>query len=450
MQPNPLALYAATLLAAGVLTARGLPGGKSNWETIAVAAALGSGVLCLTQSRSRLDVFGILSWVVAAAPLCLLARARMQPRGAVTLVLVLALAHQAGVFIAGNAWDPAALPLPRRILGPGDAYSFCETRDHRHIYAVVPACVGRNYDRCLQGTILEYDASTLALTRQFHPFDAGFSGRMLHVVCLDDSLLVGMSFTRLSGTKRDENVMEVSMEDGRVLNADVVGPRAGHRILRHPDGSAAFVASEYSNVILRQPLQLVAGSTTRQRPSATRIDIGESRSQAFFNPFWGSLQTEVDAVRPAPGSGFFAEWIGGHRVHEVELDTGRVLRSYPVNEGGTHSMAVDRELNRLVVTGLWGVDLIDLATGHVIARRRTDIGPRLPIIDARHGVIFVAPTFGPQVWILDRRTLSVVGKLPVGFGARNMLMTSDGRWLLVGGRGRQVAWDLDAFAPPSA
>jgi hypothetical protein len=82
----------------------------------------------------------------------------------------------------------------------------------------------------------------------------------------------------------------------------------------------------------------------------------------------------------------------------------------------------------------------------VVARRRTEFGPRLPIIDQRRNRIYVAPTFGNHVWMLDRRTLSVVGKLPIGYGARNMLMTRDGKHLLVGGHNRHVAWDLDGFA----
>ena len=98
---------------------------------------------------------------------------------------------------------------------------------------------------------------------------------------------------------------------------------------------------------------------------------------------------------------------------------------------------------RWLVTSLWGVAAINLESGAIVARRRTEFGPRLPLIDATRDLIFVTPTFGSHVWALDRRTLDVVEKLPSGAGGRNGHLSSDGRYLFVGGGGHHVAWRLD-------
>jgi uncharacterized membrane protein YjgN (DUF898 family) len=402
-------------------------------------------------SYSVVDRAAALSFVAIGTIACLVVPSRFRFRfsDACAGLLSLALLHQALVTLPG---EHAAPDIHRVVLGSGsrrswasvitarsEAYSFCEIPSTHRIYAAIPSCKGTNTASCQNDAIAEYDSRSFALRRRFAPFDSSFRGRMLHLVCLDDSLLVGMSFTSLDGAFRRENVMEVSTRDGAVLRRDVVGPGVGHRLLLRPDREDVFVVSEYSSVVRRYSL------VDRNAPPID-IDLGVSGLQSWLSPFQGSLQTEVRAVRPSRGTGFFAEWVGGQRVSEVDLSSGQVVARYVVNDGGNHSLAVDDQYDHLVITSLWGIDMIDLRTGERIARQRTELGPRLPVIDPARGLIYVSTTFGNHVWVFDRKTLALKGKLVVGVGGHNSHLTSDGRYLLASGGGRHVAWDLNYYA----
>src|SRR5262249_46379281 len=150
--------------------------------------------------------------------------------------------------------------------------------------------------------------------------------------------------------------------------------------------------------------------------------------------------------RPSRGTGLFAEWVGGQRVSEIDLSSGQAVARYVVNDGGNHSMAVDDQYDHLIITSLWGGDMIHLRTGERIGGQRTELGPRLPVIDTARGLIYVSTTFGNHVWVFDRQTLALEGKLVVGVGGHNSHLTSDGRYLLASGGGHHVAWDLDYYA----
>jgi hypothetical protein len=441
--PELTRVYAATvaLLALSHFTARKEKGGAwvSRADAAFVVFVVALVLLSVTSSMTVVDRAATLSWLALGTSLCRLTPSRLRFSDACAGLLVLALTHQALVTLSGLRDPQGASDRHRTVLGDGDSYSFCETREKKRVFVALPTCMGEDVTKCRDDVIAEYDSVTFALRRRYAPFDEGFQGRMLHLVCLEDSILVGMSFTSLDGLPRRENVMELSTTDGTVLHRDIMGPGVGHRLLRHPDGSSIFAVSEYSSVIRRYSLD------HRDEPPRD-IDVGQSEFQDRLCPFPGSLQTEVAALRASRGTGFFAEWIGGQRVSEVDLDTGDVVATYVTNGGGDHSLAIDTDYDRIIVTSLWGISVIDLRTGNVLQRRRTEMGPRLPIIDTGRNLVYVATTYGNHVWVFDRRTLALRGKLVVGVGGRNGHLMSDGRYLLTGGGGRHVAWDLDWHA----
>ena len=282
----------------------------------------------VASSVTIVDTRATLSWLALGTGVCRLTPSRLRFSDACAALLVLALTHQAFVTFSGLRNPTGASESHRTLLGDGDSYSFCEMPDKKSVFVALPTCMGSDVTKCRDDVIAEYDSATFTLKRRYAPFDESFEGRMLHLVCLEDSILVGMSFTSVDGVPRSENVMELSTERGTVLRRDLVGPGVGHRLLRHPDGSAVFVVSEYSSVIRRYSLD------HRDEPPRN-IDIGQSKFQARFSHFPGSLQTEVNAVRPSRGTGFFAEWIAGQRVSEVDLNTGRVVATYVTNDGET-------------------------------------------------------------------------------------------------------------------
>ncbi len=442
--PRLTAIYAATLAFLALTHFLEWKAESGRWwrsrgGVASIVIVIAVAPFSVISSMTVVDTGATLSWIVLGAVVCLLTPSRLRFPDACAGLLVLALVHQAFVTISGLRDPMAASNSHRIVLGKGDAYSFCEMPDEKRLFVALPTCMGEDVAKCRDDVIAEYATETFTLERRYAPFDDSFEGRMLHLVCLQDSILVGMSFTSVDGSPRKENVMELSTRDGTVLRRDVVGPGVGHRLLRDPDGSAVSIVSEYSSVIRRYSLD------HRDQPPQD-IDVGESGLQARFSPFTGSLQTEVDAVRPSRGTGFFAEWIGGQRVSEVDLSTGQVVARYVTNDGGNHSLAIDAAYDRLIVTSLWGIDVIDLRTGRPIFRRRTEMGPRLPIVDTRRNLVYVSTTLGNHIWVFDRRTFALKGKLVVGVGGRNAHLTSDGRYLLTGGGGRHVAWELDWHA----
>jgi len=447
LNPLPIPLYTATALLVALGASQGQARGHwANWRSALGYAGLVAALIIigpLPTSGHPLDAIYIASWLLLAVPAVEFLRRRLLARDALALVLTLGLFHQISFLLVGIIADFGEHDSRRTILGELDAYSFCETSDAKRLFAVLPTCTGGDVDSCREDQIAQYDLEDLSLERLIQPFDENHAGRMLHLLCLEESLLVGMADTRIGPSLQAESVMEINIADGSVLRESVVGPYGGHRLLLHPDGTDVFVASEYSSFVLRQALAGTDRPTRTEPAPPEALLIPRSSDQVRLNSYIGSVQTEINAVRAEHGHGFFAEWLSGYDVYEIDLDTGGLIRSFRVNDGGTHSLAVDEELNRLIVTSLWGVAAIDLESGAIVARRRTEFGPRLPLIDVRRDLIFITPTFGNQVWVLDRRTLEVVEKLPSGAGGRNGHLSSDGRYLFTGGGGRHVAWQLD-------
>jgi hypothetical protein len=74
------------------------------------------------------------------------------------------------------------------------------------------------------------------------------------------------------------------------------------------------------------------------------------------------------------------------------------------------------------------------------------MGPRLPVIDTRRDLVFITTTFGPDVWVFDRRSMRPLGRLPIGAGARNALLSRDGALFLASNGRRHFYWDAAALA----
>jgi hypothetical protein len=371
-----------------------------------------------------------LPWVAAAATVAGLAPRLLPARHAVGLLLAFGAALQLAAALP-DAIPGALLPHGGTLLGEGRAYSFCEMAGRGTLLAAVTSCEGSDVESCRPDHILAYERADLARPRKLSLFDESFYGRMLHLSCTGERVRVGMSFSMIDGQRLSENVAAFDLDHPERATRRLLEAPAGHRILDDPQAGATYYVSEYSNQVAFE----------RRRGAHTergRFRVGHSS--------FGSLQTEIDARSEERGSLFFAEWIAGSKIFEVDRETRRTRAAFPVHNGGTHSLAVDDEMGRVFASGLWGVEVIDLRRGRVIARWRTHMGPRLPVIDARHDLVFVTTTFGPDLWVFDRRSTRPLGRLPIGVGARNALLSRDGALFLASNGRRHFYWDTDALA----
>lgn len=444
LDPDLLLLQVVSLpllfLAAGAGPASG-PAPARRWVLLAAAAPP---LVWLAAGPEALRALQLLAWAACVGAL-VATRARFL-RGSDWIACALLAALLLQLANLGAGWLPAALLDRGRLLGEGSVYSFCEIPERRALYAARVSCNAESIEDCRDDYVVEYDSESLEPVARHRFFDASFYGRMLYLLCLDDRVQVGMSTTQ-NGTRRtSENVLEFPVDAPGSFVRDLLQAPYGVVMLHDPVGRRIFYTSEFSNRVLLvdhsvQPArrQLFSLPGARVFPPPYGMGILAPRVP-------GSLATMVDARSERRGTGFFAEWIRGRKAVEIDLESLAQVAVYPANDGGISSLSVDPELGRLFTTGLWGVEVFDLASGRLILRRRTEFGPRLPLVDSAHGLVYVTATFGNHIEIWDRESLSRLARLTVGIGGRNAYLASDGRHYFSSAFGRHYAWETDALA----
>ena len=90
--------------------------------------------------------------------------------------------------------------------------------------------------------------------------------------------------------------------------------------------------------------------------------------------------------------------------------------------------------------------VVDLKTGKTLVRQRTHFGPRRPVIDRTHNLVYVTTTFGPSIWVFDRNSFEPLGRLPIGIGARNAHLTADDTSAKMYANGAEMELLYEAFA----
>jgi len=418
--------WASTLLGGG-LAGAAVFFAKSAVDVLALAV-WGAVVLLAGALVSRIASFDVMTALVAAL-------------GALQLTVT----HAPLLWAGGGG----------RELGQGYAYSFCEAPDRSRILAVVPSCGGSSeLTDCMGGHVVEYEARTDRELARRDPFSPALFGRALHLLCLEDRVQLGMAQTMILGRFWRESVIELTPEDGAKsrVSGDLVGGAVGHRMVFDPGTDSVFYVSEWSGIIHRwnrgrNEWRTDAGRFLEDEAAGVSPEQQARHATALFMldvPM--SLQTEIDAVHPARGTVFFAEWLSGSRIFEVDTSTLDLRHVYDSHNGANHSLAVDVELDRLLVSGLWGVEVFDLASGRLVARRRLGVGPRLPLIDSLHDLVYVPTTYGGGIWVLDRHSYEVLGRIDVGNGGRNGLISSDGRMLYASSARAHFRWDTASLA----
>jgi hypothetical protein len=68
------------------------------------------------------------------------------------------------------------------------------------------------------------------------------------------------------------------------------------------------------------------------------------------------------------------------------------------------------------------------------------------LIDTIHDLVYVPTTYGGGIWILDRRSYEVLGRIDVGNGGRNGMISKNGRKLYASSARAHFRWDTESLA----
>jgi len=325
-----------------------------------------------------------------------------------------------------------------QLLGMGGVYSFCENTDRGLVFATVPNCTDLG-PGCLDGHLVQFDAHDVsAPARVLRFFDTSFYGRLMYPLCLPDTVRIGMAQTLVAGGRQAENVMEVSIAEPTRLTQSLRGSEVGQQILWDRKRDALYYSSEFSNTLVRED----------RRTGIVDHDVGR-RLIPPSEPHWvafgvwlsGGL-TMDNAIDPVRDSLFVGNWLTGSTVYEIDLERLALRAEYHPNNGGTTGITVDPAHERLLVTSMWGLDAIDLASGRVVTRVRLGFGTRTPVIDDANDRVYVASNIEGRIWILDRNTLAVLGALAVGKGARTPFVSATAGKLFGSSDQAYYWWDL--------
>lgn len=421
-------------LQAGTLTLVLLPaplvGGRRLRAGFTVACA-GVFVLWLATAPSRPAIWYGLVWALVLCSLRHLPFARR--RDLLTLLVgSMSLVQAAFMFV----------PAPRAMrahgghpLGLGRAGAFCEPPGRGSVIATVSNCDGGR--SCLRDYIAEYGLGDLSLRQRHRMFDDAFFGRMLSLACLEERVVVGMANVP-PDLQPDGIEWAASFSFGYppVKTKRIPGlSHGGARHVHDESRNASYFTEEASNRVTR----IVWGA---DEIASTVFTIGDGTS----------VHTDVGAFSERRDSLFFAQWLFGSKVFELDRATLAIKAVYRTNNG-TFSLTVDDELGRLIVANLWGIGVIDLSTGAVIHRRPTELGARMPVIDARRNLVYVTSSYGVDIRVFDRQSFELLGTIPVGHGARHAYLSRDGRYFFATNRAQHFYWQADAlaarFRPPA-
>jgi hypothetical protein len=339
---------------------------------------------------------------------------------------------------------PIVVPLHGGMLfGRGLAYSFCERPDGRRLYAAVPVCgsVDAGYEGCRDGSVVEYDLPTLTPVATHRFFSPTFYGRLELLTCLEDEVQVAIQALVYQGRNVVQGVLSFPPEAPEKFTVLTADAGIGTTIAYDRAHDAFYYSGEFSNPVVRFDRR------------TKEFDDGPSRDfpRRWVEPVAlkvnsGSLCLFTGSIHPGRDRLYIADWMQGRQAHALDLSTRRVVARYDVGGGGSMGIAVDPERDRLYVSSVWGLEVVDLATDRIVARKRMGVGNRPVIVDAARNRLYVSSMVEGKIRILDRDTLDVVGQIPVGFGSRYALLTADGRRLFASSTAGQYWWDADALA----
>jgi hypothetical protein len=310
-------------------------------------------------------------------------------------------------------------------IAEGMAYGFCEHADRGRVYAAVPGSrSGR--DAFLDGRVDELDSRSLSPLRRFYPFVPAFRGRIIAPLCLPDSLHLGMAETLVGQAGRRENVLELPLDAPDRPRRRLFYEEIGQTLFWDRGRDAVFYASEWSNDIFR--LARRSGAVDR---TVGRAFIPRNQDHWFFfgRRYPGSLALST-GIHERRDTFFAGHWLTGSTVYEIDLGSLALRSRLQPRHGGTSALSLDEGHERLFVSSMWGLEVLDIESGRAVARVRTGLGCRTAVVDPVNELVYLPSTIEGRIRVLDRETLDVIGAIDVGYGTRNALFAAESRALI--------------------
>lgn len=340
---------------------------------------------------------------------------------------------------------PIWIPPPGGIhLGDGLAYSFCEVPNRGTVYATIPVCdsVNAGYENCRDGRVVEYDLQTRRVVAEHRFFSPSFHGRLELLVCLDDEVEVGLQASVYRGEPMVQGAMRFAVDDPSRFTPMVAGRALGNTFTYDAAHDAFFYVGEFTNLLVRYDRR------TRQFDDTASQDLVRPwHHPVLLEAYGNSMILAPQGIHPGRNRLYVEEWMGGNTAHAIDLTTLRSVARYEFGSGAGLGISVDAERDRLFVSSLWGLEIFDLKTDTLIARKRLGLGNRPVVVDAPRNRLYVSSMVEGKVRILDRDTLETIGQIPIGQGSRYPHLTRDGKYLLASSVGAHYYWDAVTLVP---
>jgi len=339
---------------------------------------------------------------------------------------------------------PLVIPLHAGIhMGDGLAYAFCETADGKRLYATIPGCdsIEEDYAHCGDGVVAEFDPASLTRVATHRFFSPTYYGRLEMLLCLDDEVLVTVHGAVHDGRRLGMAVLSFSPTSPERFDP-VYAAETGATLAYDAAHDAVLYSGEFDSRVVRYDRH--TKRTDESRSPELRNDWIHPIALA---PLAGSQSLDTRSIHPGRNRIYVTQWMQGRYAHAIDLTTLKVVARYDVGAGGALGLAVDPERDRLFVSSLWGLDVFDLTTDRLVARKRLGLGNRPVIVDAARNRLYVSSTVEGKVRVLDRDTLAVIGEIPVGIGSRFAELSRDGSRFFASSVAAHYWWNADGLAP---
>jgi hypothetical protein len=329
-------------------------------------------------------------------------------------------------------FTPAGSPY---LLSSSAAYGYCEDPASNHVWMTFPRCSAfprhRNealaHEQCRGGTLeaFDFNDSPPTLYAKHAPFSPNFFGRLEQPICLEESIIVGMTDVMLDAKKHGGSTMVVKKLSGEVSNKHVFSSNVGHTVAWDNWSRRLFAVDEFSSL------------AQFYSPATHQV---ERFGQSLDNE---SLTLDGRPLSQNRQSIFISEHYFGDEVIEFNLEDGDERSRYLHNNGGGWAATVDDNAALLFISGMWSLDVFDLRSGAHLKRHRTGFGARAAMVSATQERVYLPCTLSGTIRVFDRQTLKLVKAVPVGLGIRNLHLTQNETELLGSNSGGTLLWDLN-------
>lgn len=278
------------------------------------------------------------------------------------------------------------------------AYGYFSDPTNGEILELLSKCTFWS-EECAEGAIRYRDGLSGNILRVDHPFDIDFRARLEQIVRFQDTWLIGVGAFETPSYKQLVAMLYSDTTDkrpyplvGQAVNRAVVSENQRSLIL---GGSQVLRYQGYDLPITNPELILSKGGGAVYLLHPSGYD--KTRNIVYAADF---LTSDRLYVIPLSGPVDRVDWI--HSGVETPVAVG-----------------IDTRNDRLWVSGLLGVAVLQ-PDGTVLARHRTGVASRIPLVVEELNRVFVPDTVSGNLYEFNMETMELEARHFVGFGVRQM------------------------------